>query len=748
MGSVTFTDSYQISSYGYYEQNVEVNFTESYSSATNKTTVTLSSIRMKSEYAGGSSPVYGDVSFSANGSSWTSVKSMSGGSNQVNLATSYSVISGSSGGSLDITHATDGTATLYVKLSGGSGGYWGASVHTYGKPARMFGIEVPDTDSASLATHTSSLVVNPNGGSWGGSTSSQSFSQAPTSTKTIASPTRDGYDFAGWTRSGSTTGSISGTTYTFGDDGTSTTLTASWTPKTYTVSYNANGGSGAPASQTKTYGQTLTLSTTKPTKANTTPSPASYTVTYNINYTGGTNPSAATAARTTSYSFSKWKATDGTLYNSGGSYTKNEGTTMTAQWSSSTTTASVALPSPTRTGYTFKGWATSSTATSGVTGSYTPTGNVTLYAVWKINSYTLTLVKGDYVTSVTGGGSKNYNASITAVATLGSATGYTYAFSGWYEGTTRKSTALSYTFNMPASNLSLTAKGSRTANTYTVKFNANRSTGASGSGTMANESFTYDVSKALTSNAFTSYYTVSFNANGGAVGTASLVADASFNGWATSASGSVVYSDGESVKNLTPVKNGTVNLYAKWTRGSITLPTPTRTGYTFRGWYTDATGGTGVGDAGADYSPTSTLTLYAQWDAITYPLSVTTSDTGVTVNVLRTSSPYGGGSLGLLSNGAVLYYGDVLEISYTIGGGYQKKTATLNGVDFGGDYSGSSSVASVQTEVVLVVLVKIGALAYVGNEAYQVFVGASDSSAYGQYEAFIGNEDGTAWVAY
>lgn len=744
MGSVTFTDSYQISSYGYYEQNVEVNFTESYSSATNKTTVTLSSIRMKSEYAGGSSPVYGDVSFSANGSSWTSVKSMSGGTNQVYLATSYSTIDGSSGGSLDITHAADGTATLYVRLSGGSGGYWGALVQTYGKPSRMFGIETPDTESASLTTHTQKLTVNPNGGSWGGSTSSQSFNQAPTSTKTIANPTRTGYTFTGWTKSGG--GSISGTTYTFGSsDGT---LTANWQINTWTVSYNANGGTGAPASQTKTYGQTLTLSTTKPTKANTTPSPASYTVTYKINYTGGTDPAAATAARTTSYSFSQWKATDGTLYNSGGSYTKNEGTTMTAQWSSSTTTAAVTLPTPTRTGYTFKGWSTSSTATTGTTGSYTPTGNVTLYAVWQINSYTLTLTKGDYISSVTGGGSKNYGASVTATAVLGSSTGYTYSFTGWYEGATRKSTSLSYSFTMPAGALTLTAKGARTANTYTVKFNANRGTGASGGGTMANEGFTYDVSKALTPNAFTRYFTVTYNANGGSVGTASDNANSSFSGWATSASGAVVYADGAGVKNLTSTNGGSVNLYAKWSNGSVTLPTPTRVGYTFTGWYTAASGGTKVGDAGAIYTPTASSTLYAQWTAISYDLSVTMSDTGVAVNVLRTASPYVGAPNGLLNSGDPIYYGDVLAISYVIGGGYQKKTATLNGEDFGGDYSGSVSIASVQSAVVLIVLVKIGALAYVGNEAYQVFVGAVDGSAYGQYEAFIGNADGTAWEAY
>ena len=35
----------------------------------------------------------------------------------------------------------------------------------------------------------------------------------------------------------------------------------------YTINYNANGGSGAPAAQTKDWGVSLTLSSTKPTKA-------------------------------------------------------------------------------------------------------------------------------------------------------------------------------------------------------------------------------------------------------------------------------------------------------------------------------------------------------------------------------------------------------------------------------------------------------------------------------------------------
>ena len=59
------------------------------------------------------------------------------------------------------------------------------------------------------------------------------------------------------------------------------------------------------------------------------------------------------------------------------------------------------------------------------------------------------------------------------------------------------------------------------------------------------------------------------------------------------------------------------NLYAKWTSASVTLPTPTRTGYIFNGWYTAASGGTKVGAGGSEYTPTSAITLYAQWTRIT-----------------------------------------------------------------------------------------------------------------------------------
>lgn len=179
---------------------------------------------------------------------------------------------------------------------------------------------------------------------------------------------------------------------------------------TYTVSYNANGGSGAPGNQTKTYGTALTLSSTKPTRSNSTAT--GYTVTFNGN--GGTPSKTSQAAtNTTSYTFNNWKATNGTTYAAGASYTANEGTTMTAQWNSSTTKGAITTATASRSNgtatrtvtfnanggttsktsqnstatitYSCTGWFT---ATSGGTkraasgGSYTPSASETVYAQW------------------------------------------------------------------------------------------------------------------------------------------------------------------------------------------------------------------------------------------------------------------------------------------------------------------------------------------------------------------------------
>ena len=411
----------------------------------------------------------------------------------------------------------------------------------------------------------------------------------------------------------------------------------------------------------------------------------------------------------------------------------------------------------TRTGYTFLGWSTNSSA---VTPTYSdeqsvsnlaPSGTVTLYAIWQLNTYQLSIstsygsvsvVRDDSpigsgsIGALSNGATLYYNDELTITFTA--ATGYTIS-----THTVNGSTFTSG--NTFIATGAVTIVQTSTANTYTVVFNANRGTG-SGGGTMANQTFTYDAAQNLTANAFTRYYTATFDANGGEVETPTSNVYCSFIGWGKTESDAVQYANQENVMNLAP--SGSITLYAKWQYGRVVFPEPTRTGYTFKGWYDAPTGGNKIANAGGSVVLSANTTYYAQWDAITYPLSLSGSDNGVVVNVLRTASPYAGGSTGLLNDGATLYYGDALSITFSISEGYQKRTATVNGTDFGGEYSGSTTIASVQSAVTVVVEVKLGAIVYIGNEAYQAFIGNADASAYEQYEGFFGNAGGTDWDAY
>ena len=172
------------------------------------------------------------------------------------------------------------------------------------------------------------------------------------------------------------------------------TLYAIWEKEKYTISYNANEANvtNVPTAQTKTYKDTLTLSTQVPKRANSTYSICA--ITYNANG-GEVEETCTTTTRTTSYEFAGWKAnTDGKIYKAGASYTDNQAVTLSAQWNESTSDyAEVTLPTPTRSNYNFRGWSTDSEATFGLTDSYTPENgvtSVTLYAIWELATYTIT----------------------------------------------------------------------------------------------------------------------------------------------------------------------------------------------------------------------------------------------------------------------------------------------------------------------------------------------------------------------
>ena len=142
-----------------------------------------------------------------------------------------------------------------------------------------------------------------------------------------------------------------------------------------------------------------------------------------------------------------------------------------------------------------------------------------------------------------------------------------------------------------------------------------------------------------------------------------------FMGWNTRSDGSgVAYADGATY-NFTA---GSTLLYAQWaasadvvsfdanggsvsptsanyTTGSppLTLPTPTKAGSTFVGWFSAPTGGTLIGGAGGTYSPSASLTLYAQWSATTY--LVTYAGDGASVSPSSVSYTSGASPLSLPS---------------------------------------------------------------------------------------------------
>ncbi|MCL2845508.1 MAG: InlB B-repeat-containing protein [Chitinivibrionia bacterium] len=166
-----------------------------------------------------------------------------------------------------------------------------------------------------------------------------------------------------------------------------------------------------------------------------------------------------------------------------------------------------------------------------------------------------------------------------------------------------------------------------------------------------------------------SQFTVTFNANGGTVSPTSRVVNAgtsttlptptrsgfTFNGWFTSSSGGTRVGGAGSSYTV----NSNITLWAQWTAtpsqftvtfnangGTVsptsrvvnagtptTLPTPTRSGFTFNGWFTSSSGGTRVGSAGDSYWVNSNITLWAQWTSISSSIIILSLNVPATVSI-------------------------------------------------------------------------------------------------------------------
>ena len=353
---------------------------------------------------------------------------------------------------------------------------------------------------------------------------------------------------------------------------------------------------------TNSYDSKIKLSV--PTKKNASDT-ENYTVTYDYaGATGGNSTKTSSSAKTTvtKYTFNSWSGQGATAApitkdtENGTTYyyytfPKTEAATSnyiaTYSQTQTSTYSSVTLPTPTKTGYTFGGWYTESGTKAGAGGaSYTPKGSLTLHASWTINKSTLTI-------NPAGGSVKVWSPSSTSSpVTITSNT--------------------SYKQNYNTTLLCSATKGNTTSPTnYTVTYNYN---GGSGSTTSAT------AKKTVT----TSYTFDSWTKSSTFYGTTSNIGN------------------NQTLYTFPSNNNVTSTLTAKYTstsstvNGIVTLPsTNTRSGYTFQGWYTAASGGTRVGGAGSSYTVKSNTTLYAHWSNNSH----THSSGG---NELLTAIPAGG----------------------------------------------------------------------------------------------------------
>ncbi len=220
---------------------------------------------------------------------------------------------------------------------------------------------------------------------------------------------------------------------------------------------------------------------------------------------------------------------------------------------------------------------------------------------------------------------------------------------------------------------------------------------------------------------------VSFNANGGYVLEATKTVyygqlygelptpsreHYSFIGWFTEAEGGTEITAETAV---TALANQT--LYAHWSRntykvnfnangGSVSttnknvesgakygsLPTPTRTGWTFKGWFTAASGGSQI-TADTTVTLSGEQTLYARWQVNSYTASWSTG-TGYSITVKRTSSPNADAAITNISSESTVYYGDVLNVTYTASTGYSITSKGSTSIIVSGNVTSNNIYAS------------------------------------------------------
>ena len=125
----------------------------------------------------------------------------------------------------------------------------------------------------------------------------------------------------------------------------------------------------------------------------------------------------------------------------------------------------------------------------------------------------------------------------------------------------------------------------------------------------------------------------------------------------------------------------------------------------------------------------------------TYKLTISATSGG-SVTVKRTSSS--GGSTGNLSNGATLYYGDKLTVTYAPDGNHETTSATLNGsaINSGATHTVTAAVSVVVAFDIAAGLVYI----YTGGQKPAFYVRIHHDGSWSLYSPYI--RKGSTWTLY
>lgn len=393
--------------------------------------------------------------------------------------------------------------------------------------------------TAQWTPNTYTATVAPGTGGSGGSTFEYTVSSS-SQTKTIEFPTRIGYGIGSWTivDYGGTKPSVSGTTVTIpANTYGGFTMTPTWTANTYTVTFDANGGTVATSSKTVTYGQVYGDIFPTPTRVGHDPD-GWFTEADGGTQVTKTDTVSITADQTL---YAHWTAKQCTVnFNPmGGEVSPSSQYVTYGQRYSS-------LPTPTRAGYVFDGWYTEESGGTKVTADtvYAPASNPGthyLYARWTGVKYTVTLD----AQSGSGGATSvdaEYGSPMPEAA-MPTREGYT--FGGYWTGV---------------------------GGTGTQYYEADGSSARSWDSASVQTLYAHWIARE---------YTVDFNGNGGT----------------SPASISVTYDS---------------------TYGN--LPTSTRAGHSFAGWWTDAVAGDQI-ETNTTVSTAADHTLFAHW-ALLDPVTV------------------------------------------------------------------------------------------------------------------------------